>query len=146
MTHRSTVLVSACLAGVCCRYDGACCACDDVWRLAEGRAIVPVCPEQLGGLPTPRPASHLTGGDGRRVLLGKATLVDDQARDLTENFLAGARETLRIAKLTGAAAAILKDGSPSCGSTYVTIDGEKTPGMGVAAALLAESGLQIIAS
>lgn len=146
MTDRSPVLVSACLAGVRCRYDGGSCVCEDLSRLAEGRLIVPVCPEQLAGLPTPRPTSHLTGGDGRQVLLGGAALLDDQERDLTENFLAGARETLRIARIAGAAAAILKDGSPSCGSTYVTIDGEKARGMGVAAALLAQAGLHIIAS
>lgn len=146
MTDRSPVLVSACLAGVCCRYDGASCVCEDLSRLANGRTVVPLCPEQLAGLPTPRPASHLRGGDGRLVLSGEATLLDDHARDVTASFLAGAQEALRIARLTDAATAILKDGSPSCGSTYVTVDGEKAPGMGVAAAALAQAGLQIITS
>lgn len=106
--------------------------------------MVPICPEQLGGLPTPRPASAFVGGDGAAVLAGRARLVNDAGKDVTGNFVRGAHATLRIARRVGANVAILKDRSPSCGSTCVKIGGRRAPGVGVAAALLAEAGVTVV--
>ena len=106
--------------------------------------MVPVCPEQLGGLSTPRPASAFVGGDGAAVLAGRARLVNDAGADVTEHFVRGAQATLRIARQTGAQRALLKDRSPSCGRTCVTIDGRRTSGVGVTAALLEEAGITVV--
>lgn len=102
----------------------------------KDRVLIPVCPEQLGGLPTPRPAQELRGGTGDDVLAGNARVVNLEGFDVTENFLRGARIVCEIARLTGAREALLKDGSPSCGVTSVTVDGAKVAGPGVTAAAL----------
>src|SRR5512136_2016262 len=98
------IIVSACLAGVACRYDGGAKPCAAVICLvAEGQAI-PVCPEQLGGLPTPRlPAEQV----GDRV-------IRKDGMDVTAEFERGAQEALKVARLVGAKTAILKARSPSC--------------------------------
>lgn len=111
--------------------------------VAEGRAI-PVCPEQLGGLPTPRDEMEFSGGDGAAVLRGEAAVISAGGADCSEFLLRGARETLRIARLFGAGEAVLKDGSPSCGVTAVHRDGARVPGRGVAAELLRENGLRVL--
>ena len=139
------VLVSACLLGVECRYDGKSKPQRRALELLYGAACVPVCPEQLGGLPTPRPRSHLVEGDGRAVLVGKATVVADDGRDVTDAFRKGARECLRLAQLFGAKRAVLKQRSPSCGFGVVKVDGRRTDGVGVAAAALEADGIEIVA-
>ncbi|MCX7824261.1 MAG: DUF523 domain-containing protein [Verrucomicrobiae bacterium] len=142
-------IVSACLAGVNCRHDGGNRLDRRVARLvAEGRAI-PVCPEQLGGRPTPRAASNLAGGTGADVLDGRACVVDVTGRDVTAEFIRGARETLLIARTAGATRAILKENSPSCGvkRTYL-LDASGRPGrvegQGVTTALLSREGVRVI--
>ena len=130
------ILVSACLLGVPCRYDGASKAHGDVVRLAEaGHVLIPVCPEQLGGLPTPRPPAERRGG---RVVT--------QSGDVTEQYLRGAEETLKLCKLLGCEAAVLKERSPSCGRGQVydgTFSGTLTAGDGVTAELLAAHGILV---
>ena len=96
------ILISACLLGACCRYDGASKAHPLAALLAERHTLVPVCPEQLGGLPTPRPPAERRGG---RVVT--------QSGDVTEQYLRGATETLKLCKLLGCEAAVLKERSPS---------------------------------
>ena len=139
---KEPVLISACLLGVKCRYDGDKKA---VKLLHDAPRIlpIPICPEQLGGLPTPRPASNLIGGDGRDVIDGKARLVNDSGVDVTENFIRGGKEACLLARITGAKRAILKDKSPSCGTTMVKISGRWTNGVGVAAAMLEDMGIEI---
>ena len=139
------ILVSACLTGKNCRYDGG--GFDRYPELArmveEGRAL-PVCPEQLGGLPTPRPPAELQDGDGMQVLTGEARITRQDGTDVTEAFLAGAQKTLEIARQSGATAAILKARSPSCGCKQIydgTFSGELKPGKGLTAALLEQAGL-----
>ena len=140
------VLVSACLLGRACRYDGRSKAAPDLARrLAAdwpGAAIVPVCPEELGGLGTPRPAAQLSGGDGEAVLKGAAKVlrVDDQL-DITDAFIEGARLALEAAP--GARGAVLKARSPSCGRGLVWRDGSLVPGDGVFAALLKRRGIGV---
>ena len=122
------ILISACLLGVCCRYDGASKAHPLVLALAERHTLVPVCPEQLGGLPTPRPPAERRDG---RVVTGSG--------DVTEQYRRGAEETLKLCQLLGCEAAVLKERSPSCGHGQIydgTFSGVLTVGDGVTAELL----------
>ena len=129
------ILISACLLGACCRYDGASKAHPLAALLAERHTLVPVCPEQLGGLPTPRPPAERRGG---RVVT--------QSGDVTEQYLRGEEETLKLCKLLGCEAAVLKERSPSCGRGQVydgTFSGTLTAGDGVTAELLAAHGILV---
>lgn len=140
------VLVSACLAGAHCRFDGECRTDPRVVALVRQGKAVPVCPEYLGGLPVPRPPAEIRGGEGREVLEGRARVYDRDGREVTDAFLQGARRTLRLAWEAGCREAIMKDGSPSCGVGYVydgSFTGTRRPGMGVAAALLVAGGLRV---
>ncbi|MEA3223696.1 MAG: DUF523 domain-containing protein [Thermodesulfobacteriota bacterium] len=140
---KEPVLVSACLLGIACRYDGKS---KYSITFTEDMNIlpIPVCPEQLGGLPTPRAPSDLIGGDGRDVLEGKARLLNSEGVDVTENFIKGGRQTCNIARILNAKKAILKEDSPSCGVHMVKMSGKWTKGIGVAAAMLSNMGLKIV--
>lgn len=127
------LLVSACLAGVRSRWDGRSCPHPAVVALVQQGRALPVCPEQLGGLPTPRRPARLTAG-GEDVLDGSARVVDDRRVDVTAAFLRGAREVATLARLVGSREGILKRGSPSC---------HPGEGAGVTAALLAREGLRL---
>jgi uncharacterized protein YbbK (DUF523 family) len=111
MTYES-VLVSACLLGVSCRYDGSHAWCPEVFDELWRSHFIPVCPEQLGGLGTPRPPAVLDGGGGADVLEGKARVLTGEGEDVTPAFLKGAEEVLRLARLAKAKKAILKDRRP----------------------------------
>ncbi len=130
------IIVSACLADVHCRYDGAGKPCEAVIRLvAEGKAI-PVCPEQLGGLPTPRAPAEINGDK----------VIRKDGMDVTEAFQNGAREALKIARLVGAKIAILKARSPSCGSGKIydgSFTGRLVDGDGVFAELCKKDGMEV---
>lgn len=139
------VLVSACLLGVACRFDGASKTQSSALELLKRYVCVPVCPEQLGGLATPRPKSHLIGGDGRAVLAGQAKVVADDGCDVTGAFVRGADESVRLAKLFGARRAFFKQRSPSCGFGVVEVDGSRTEGVGVTCAALEAAGIEIVA-
>ena len=139
----SPVLVSACLLGLATRYDGDSKADADLLARAASARLIPVCPEQLGGLSTPRPKSSLSGGDGSRVLTASAKVKSESGKDVTENFLRGARAVAALAKITGARFAILKDKSPSCGVTKTNIDFQTADGPGVAAAVLKSLKIEI---
>jgi uncharacterized protein YbbK (DUF523 family) len=139
-------VISACLVGCHCRYDGGSKTVDPFVKMVEDGEAVFVCPEQLGGLATPRPPAQIVGGTGEDVLDGNAKVVTDSGVDVTEQFIRGAEETLRMAKLAGAKEAILKERSPSCGSTAIydgTFTKGKRPGHGVAAALLERNGIRV---
>ncbi|MEE2750213.1 MAG: DUF523 domain-containing protein [Myxococcota bacterium] len=142
----SRVVVSACLLGRPCRYDGGQKAHSAVqaWvekQRATGHEVLALCPEELGGLGTPRRPADLRGGAGQQVLAGEAQVVDDQGRDVTEAFLDGARLAATEAK--GAQIAVLKARSPSCGCGETRIEGELLPGDGVFAALLRRQGVRV---
>jgi len=108
--------------------------------------LIPVCPEQLGGAATPRPPAEILGGSGDDVLDGRARVVTDDGRDVTDVYTRGAGEVLAVARLTGATYAVLKARSPSCGVGF-TYDGTFShslrPGSGVTASLLAREGLTL---
>ena len=144
--RRSPVLVSACLLGVRCRYDGGHSLCRGAAEFAGRAAVIPFCPEQLGGLPTPRPPANLFGGDGRDVLRGVARLRNTDGRDVTAAFEKGAREALKLARLTGARTAIMKDRSPSCGLRTPYCDRPEGHGIGVTAALFESNGIRVYES
>lgn len=145
------ILVSACLVGQPVRYDGgAKPPRDDTllrgWQ-AEGR-LVPFCPEVSGGLPVPRPPAEIVGGagGGGAVLAGTARILTGAGGDVTDAFVRGAELALAAAQRTGTRIAILKEGSPSCGSHRVydgTFTGRSTPGSGVTTALLASHGIRV---
>lgn len=117
------VLVSACFLGIPCRWHGRRAKRRDTLleRLKKRYVLVPVCPEQLGGMPTPRTSESLAGVTGADILDGKARLIaPETGEDVTRFHVAGARYTLEIAKLVGAWRAYLKGGSPSCDREGVT--------------------------
>lgn len=137
------VIVSACLVGVETRYDGTASPSAAAVNALSGCGAVPVCPEQLGGLPTPRPCATISGGTGTDVLAGAAAVRDDTGGDVTASFVRGAENVLKIARLTGAGRAFLKEKSPSCGVGLVhTEEGGLERGSGVTAALLAGEGIE----
>jgi uncharacterized protein YbbK (DUF523 family) len=105
--------------------------------------LVPACPEELGGLGTPRPSAELVGGDGDAVLDERARVVDERGRDVTAAFVEGARRALEIARVAQATEAWLTERSPSCGCRATHVDGRVVPGSGVAAALLRREGIEV---
>jgi uncharacterized protein YbbK (DUF523 family) len=142
------VLVSSCLLGEPVRYHGGDALCAngvlERWR-AEGR-LVPLCPETAAGLPVPRPPAEIIGGEGADVLRGQAQVGDGVGNDVTADFLRGARSVLAAARGNGVRAAVLKDGSPSCGTTYIydgSFRGQRSAGQGVTASLLSEAGIRV---
>ncbi len=141
------LVVSACLLGVRCRYDGRSKAYEKVVQYLDGRHVMPVCPEQLGGLPTPRPKAEIEEGKrGIDVFLNEAEVYTEEGRRVTDAFRKGAEETWRLARLLGAEEALLKERSPSCGLTQIysgRFDSELRKGTGVTAALLSRKGLEV---
>lgn len=131
------LLVSACLLGVACRYDGRSKLHPLAQELCRRHEVIPVCGEIFGGLPTPRlPSERREGG-----------VFASDGGDVTDAFCRGAEEVVRLARLTGAQAAILKERSPSCGTGWIydgTFRGRLVHGYGVAAELLASYGVTVL--
>lgn len=132
------ILVSACLLGIPCRYDGAGKADSAIEKLRQGgHTLIPVCPEILGGLPTPRPPAERLP-DGR--------VVTREGKDVTAEYRSGAEQALALARKQGCALAVLKERSPSCGRGRIydgTFSRTLIPGSGVAAQLLEENGIPV---
>ena len=132
------ILVSACLLGEPCRYDGASRPCANIIKLKETHTLIPVCPEVMGGLPTPRPASEIQA-DG--------SLQNIEGIDVTAEYRRGAEAVLAIAREQGTEVAILKEKSPACGKGRV-YDGTFTrnlrEGNGVCAELLLQNGIRVL--
>ncbi|HOQ24139.1 MAG TPA: DUF523 domain-containing protein [Bacillota bacterium] len=145
-SSRKTLLVSACLLGTPCRFDGTHHRCAGLEGLDREYNVVQVCPETLGGLRSPRPPAELRGGDGTQVLAGRAQVITATGQDVTQAFMAGARQVLATAQTTGAVGAILKARSPSCGKGRI-YDGSFTgclvAGDGVTTALLLQNGIPV---
>jgi uncharacterized protein YbbK (DUF523 family) len=138
------VLISSCLLGIECRYDGGHSRAEEIIEKAQEIQFIPICPEQLGGLSTPRAPSCIVGGDGKGVLSGHARVINSLGKDVTEAFIKGALESLKLARLTGATKAILKNKSPSCGLNTPYCETDTGYGRGVTAALLLRAGIKII--
>ena len=130
------ILVSACLLGVACRYDGKRKPNEAVIALKEKYNLFPVCPEIMGGLPTPRLPSEIRG----------ETVIMENGEDVTDKYSKGAEETLRLARLFGCGKAVLKEKSPSCGSGRIydgTFSKTLTEGNGITAGMLLANGIRV---
>lgn len=130
-------LCSACLLGLKCRYDGKSKPHEKVINLAASETLIPICPEQWGGLATPRPAAEIKNG----------RVITDKNIDVTKEFEQGAREVLKIAKLYNIKEAILKQRSPSCGCGQIydgTFSRKITKGDGITTRLLKKNGIRVI--
>lgn len=131
------ILVSACLLGIGCRYDGKHKANEEVLKLSAKYNLIPVCPEIYGGLPTPRVPSER---------IGDKVMMKD-GRDVTENYQRGAREALELCRIYNIRTAVLKERSPSCGKGEIydgTFSGTLTERDGVTAELLMANGIQVL--
>ena len=143
------ILVSACMMGQKVRYNASDVSTDDAlieqWR-RQGR-LIPFCPELAGGFPVPRPPAEIeTGKGGEAVLDQGARVLENSGDDVTRYFRRGAELTLDAVKAHGIKLAILKEGSPSCGSAEIydgTFSGKSIPGVGVTTALLKRNGIKV---
>lgn len=132
------VLISACLLGVDCKYNGSNNKLDDkiIHSLKEKYNLIPVCPEIMGGMPTPRNPVEITDGK----------VFDYDGEEFTKEFEKGSEEVVKLAKLYDATIAILKENSPSCGSNYIydgTFNHQKIKGMGIAAHKLSKENIKL---
>ena len=130
------IIVSGCLLGCDCRYKGDNCKCDELLELAENHTLIPVCPEQLGGLCTPRNPAEIVGDK----------VISNHGKDVTYEYTKGAEMALYIAKTNNADAVVFKANSPSCGKGKIydgSFSGTLTDGNGVAAECLMERGIRV---
>lgn len=140
-------LVSACLCGVNCKYSGGNNFNDNCLKLLEKGEAILICPEQLGGLTTPRNPSEIVGKTEDVINNKDGKVIMNSGEDVTQSFLKGAEEALKIAKAAGVKQAILKDGSPSCGCNFIydgTFTGKKIKGKGITAYILEKQGIKVI--
>ena len=141
------ILISGCLLGLNCKYSGENNLNEKCLALKEKHTLIPVCPEQLGGLATPRAASEIINGCGQDVLLGKSKIMDDKGIDETQGFIKGAEETLKIFKMLDCDIALLKARSPSCGIGKIydgTFSGTLRDGNGVTVEVLLQNGIKVL--
>ena len=139
--------MSACLVGVPCRYSGKSKLYKNSLHIYLKGETLTICPEIMAGLPTPRPACEIVGGEGKDVLEGNAKVVDKDGNDYSKNFIHGALKALEIIKKHDVKKVYLKSGSPSCGAQPIydgTFKGTKKIGSGVFGALLKQEGVKII--
>jgi uncharacterized protein YbbK (DUF523 family) len=142
------ILVSGCLNGRPIRFNSTNVSVEskiwDKWA-SEGR-LVSFCPELAAGFPVPRPPAEIVGSTASVVLRGRGSVEEDNGTDVTAMFVEGARLAVERAAASGCVIAVLTDGSPSCGTTYVydgTFTGDTATGMGVTAQLLHDQGIQV---
>ena len=140
------IIVSACLLGFNCRYDGMSRLEENLLLPGLNHRLIPLCPEQLGGLTTPRSPSQIVGGEGMDVIEGRAQVISATGADVTDFFIRGAEEIVRFMKLMGISTAVMTEQSPSCGVFHIKRDGSLFRGSGVASALLIKSGMRVISS
>lgn len=141
------ILISACLAGENCKYNGGNNLHPLFKKMAADQRILLVCPEQLGGLPTPRTPCEILGGDGKAVLHGKARVLDAEGRELTAAFIKGAQKSLDMAQKHDIKLAVLKSRSPSCGCGTIYnghFNSTLQPGDGVTTALLRQHQIKVL--
>lgn len=139
-------LVSMCLCGVNCKYSGGNNYDESVLDIINAGDAIPVCPEVMGGLGTPRIPHEIVGGDGFDVLEGRAKVISKDGEDNTAAFIAGAEKVLEIAKKLDVKEVILKSKSPSCGNGKIydgSFSGVLIDGVGVTTALLIKNGISV---
>lgn len=141
------IVVSACIAGLEVRYNGTHSLDNRIQKMLQENKAITVCPELLGGFLTPREPAEIVGGDGEDVLNGKAKVIEKSGRDVTEMYIKGAYFTLRKAQEVNATLIVLKEYSPSCGSSMIyngEFKGQRVVGNGVTTALLKRNGLRVV--
>ena len=141
------IAVSSCLLGYCVRYDGQHQLYSPLRELHDAGVVVGICPEILGGLPTPRPSAEIVGGNGEDVLAGRAKVIESTGVDVTAQFINGANIALQALVKDKITLVVLKANSPSCGSNHIYsghFDGELKAGMGVCAALFKQYGINVL--
>ena len=148
ITMMNKILVSACLMGFKVRYDGSEKAqmVDQLHRWQKEQRLVIHCPELAAGLPTPRPPAEIVSAEGKDVMPQQVRIVEITGQDVTEQYQLGAWLALRTAQESGCTAALLTDGSPTCGSQFIydgSFSGKRKAGMGIAASLLTEHGIAV---
>ncbi|MGB2698701.1 MAG: DUF523 domain-containing protein [Candidatus Zixiibacteriota bacterium] len=141
-SHR--YLISACLIGIKCRYDGKARKDEKMMTLMDKGKGVAVCPETLGGLTVPRPKVEIINGEGEDVLLGKCNVKNAKGKDVSLEMIKGALRTLQIARKLKIRTAFFKDKSPSCGFGKIYREGKLVKGEGVAAAILRKKGIKVV--
>jgi len=137
-------LISACLVGIKCRFDGKDRKDVKMEKLMEKGKGVAVCPETLGGLVLPRPKAEISRGKGEDVLLGKSRVINQKGNDISLRMVNGAIRTLKIAQRLKIKKAFMKEKSPSCGVEKIYRKGKVTQGDGVTTALLKKQGIKVI--
>ncbi|MEG0050936.1 MAG: DUF523 domain-containing protein [Terrisporobacter sp.] len=140
------IIISACLVGVNCKYSGGNNDNEKVKEFLKDKEFIIICPEQLGGLATPRNPSEINYIDGSEVLNGNSKVITWENIDVTDNFVNGAKESLKIAQMYNCKQALLKESSPSCGCNFIydgSFTGNKVCGMGVTAALFKENNIEV---
>jgi len=140
-------LISACLLGIRCNWNGDGNGNARAIELLRVETLIPVCPEQLGGLATPRPPQEIQGGTGEDVLNNKCKVLNKDGQDVTSQFIKGAEETLKIARQLKVKEFIAKSRSPSCGCGQIydgSFSGKLIDGDGVTAAFLKRNGIEVI--
>ena len=140
------IAVSSCLLGVNCKYNGDNNKNDKIIDYLKDKEYIIVCPEQLGGLTTPRFPSEIEINNGNDVLDGKSKVISVKGVDVTDNFIKGATEALKIAKMYNVTEAILKESSPSCGVNFIydgSFTGKKIEGFGVTTALFKNNNISV---
>ncbi|MEG2291342.1 MAG: DUF523 domain-containing protein [Clostridium sp.] len=139
-------LISACLCGINCKYNGKNNLDEKCLELFKSGDAILVCPEQLGGLSTPRTPAEIKG-QVESVIIGIGSVINNENEDVSEKFIRGAKETLKIAQEKNIHNAILKDGSPSCGVNYIydgNFNGTKIKGCGLTAHMLKKNNIKVI--
>jgi len=144
--NNNTVLISACLLGINCRYDGRQNYSKNAGRFLKGKPLIPFCPEIYGGLGIPREPAEIRDGSGENVLNNTSKVITRSGKDVTENFLHGSREGLKICKRMNTKIALLKEKSPSCGVKRIYFMNRLKHGKGVFAAMLSQNNIEIISS
>lgn len=141
------IVISACLCGANCRYNGESSLDEKALKILKSGKALLICPEELGGMDTPRNPHEIKGGTGADVLNGKAIVIGSNGEESTELFIKGAKEAYRIAKNADVKLAILKSRSPSCGHGKIydgNFTGNKIDGNGVTAELFVKNRIDVI--
>lgn len=144
MRRKPEYLVSACLCGIPCRYDGKSSKDKAAEQLVRSGRAIPICPEALGGLPVPRTGVDISGGEGKDVLDGSASVISTSGDDRTCFLVQGAFASLKIAKKFKIKKALFKQRSPSCGCGQIKRKGRVAKGDGVTTALFKREGIKVV--
>ena len=144
-SQKEPILVSACLLGLATRYDGKTKRSRAVMEFLQRENLlpIPVCPEQLAGMSTPREKTFFKSGSGLDVLAGQGHVVSASGESMNDIFCRGASMVLQVGHLSHCRRALLKERSPSCGVHLIYLGEARVPGTGVTTALLIEEGFEV---